>query len=60
MTQVTTLTKNEKRLFDVPPKFSKDERNLYFSLIPELKRTIVDSSNHCNTLFNHVRWCFKF
>jgi hypothetical protein len=40
MTQATTLIKNEKRLFDLPPKFTKDERNLYFSLTPELKRAI--------------------
>ena len=25
-----------------------------------LKKAAVDSSNHCNTLFNHVRWCLKF
>ena len=25
-----------------------------------LKKAAVDSSNHCNTLFNHVRWCFEF
>lgn len=40
MTQVTTLTKYEKRLFGLPPKFSKYERNVYFSLTSELKRTI--------------------
>ncbi|MFK5914769.1 MAG: DUF4158 domain-containing protein, partial [Woeseiaceae bacterium] len=34
------MSPSEKRLFDLPPKFSKDERNLYFSLTPELKRTI--------------------
>ena len=25
-----------------------------------LKQTAVDSSNHCNTLFDHVRWSLKF
>ena len=46
MSHITILSPSEKRLFDLPPKFSKDERNLYFSLTPELKRTISRFNIH--------------
>ena len=25
-----------------------------------LKKAVVDSNGHCDTLINHVRWCLKF
>lgn len=46
MTQVTLLTKNEKRIFDLPPQFSKDERSLYFALNPDFKRIISRLNNN--------------
>lgn len=46
MTQLSILSTNEKRLFDLPPKFSKDERSLYFALNPVLKRTISRMNNN--------------
>jgi len=46
MTNIAILTVSEKRLFDLPPKFSKDERSLYFSLDHELKRTISRLRNN--------------
>jgi len=46
MSHITILSPSEKRLFDLPPKFSKDERNLYFSLTPDLKRTISRFNTH--------------
>ena len=46
MSHISILPPSEKRLFDLPPKFSKDERNLYFSLTVELKRTVSRFKTH--------------
>lgn len=46
MPHITILPPSEKRVFDLPPKFSKDERNLYFSLTTELKRTVSRFNTH--------------
>lgn len=40
MSHIYILSPSEKRSFDLPPIFTKDERHLYFSLTPELKRTV--------------------
>jgi TnpA family transposase len=46
MSHISILSPSEKRSFDLPPKFTKDERNLYFSLTPELKRTVSRFNTH--------------
>lgn len=46
MSHISILPLSEKRLFDLPAKFSKDERNLYFSLTAEFKRTASRFKTH--------------
>ena len=46
MTNIAILSVSEKRQFDFPPKFSKDERSLYFTLNPELKSTLSRLRNN--------------
>ncbi len=40
------LSAAEKRQFELPPRFTKNERGLYFSLTPEIKRTISRLQNN--------------
>jgi len=45
MTLLAILSQAEKRQFDLPPKFSKAERAVYFALNPQLKKTISRLDN---------------
>lgn len=46
MSQLSILSAAEKRQFELPPRFTKNERGLYFTLTPEIKRTISRLQNN--------------
>ncbi len=46
MTLLAILSPQEKSQFELPPKFNNEERTLYFSLTPGLKRSISRMENH--------------
>lgn len=53
--KASALTPDQIRIQELEKKLRQAESDNAL-----LKKASVDSSNHCNTLFNHVRWCFKF
>ena len=46
MTLLAILSPQEKRQFELPPKFNNEERTIYFSLTPGLKRSISRMENY--------------
>ena len=46
MTLLAILTPQEKRQFDLPPAFNQDERTVYFSLTPAMKRLVSRMENN--------------
>lgn len=48
MTQLDILPPNERRQFDSPPTFKKEERTLYFHLSKDTRLSIVGISNPSN------------
>jgi len=49
------LTPEQQRIKELEAQVDRLQREKAI-----LKKATVDSSNHCNTLFDHVRWSLKF
>ena len=49
MTLLAILSPQEKRQFELPPKLTNEDRTIYFSLTPSLKRSLSRMEN------NHIR-----
>jgi len=41
MPAINILNELERKLFDTPPRFTKEERKRYFSVPPELKQSVA-------------------